>query len=104
MTGDVDPLRILPGRGLEALDQTLLPREERYLLLDSVEQLCEAIRTLRVRGAPLLGLVGWGAIAVAAECSDAGDKALDKAATTIKATRPTAADLGTAVDAALATA
>src|SRR5512138_2411043 len=38
------------------LDQTLLPDTERYLDLDTVDAVAEAIRTLRVRGAPLIGI------------------------------------------------
>ena len=33
-----------------------LPEEERYLELRTVEELAEAIRSLRVRGAPLIGI------------------------------------------------
>src|SRR6478609_521956 len=38
------------------LDQTLLPDTERYLDLDTVDAVAEAIRTLCVRGAPLIGI------------------------------------------------
>ncbi|MBD3179601.1 MAG: S-methyl-5-thioribose-1-phosphate isomerase [Candidatus Latescibacteria bacterium] len=38
------------------IDQTLLPGEYRILELDSVEQVAEAIRSLRVRGAPAIGI------------------------------------------------
>ncbi|MCI2061280.1 MAG: S-methyl-5-thioribose-1-phosphate isomerase [Eubacteriaceae bacterium] len=38
------------------LDQTLLPGEEHYLELDKAEDVCEAIRSLRVRGAPAIGV------------------------------------------------
>src|SRR5436190_12755359 len=42
--------------GVRILDQTLLPEQERYLELHSVEEVAEAIRMLRVRGAPLIGI------------------------------------------------
>ena len=38
------------------LDQTLLPREERYLEIRSPEAMFEAIQMLRVRGAPAIGV------------------------------------------------
>ena len=38
------------------LDQTLLPGEERYVEVDTVEAMVEAIQSLRVRGAPLIGI------------------------------------------------
>ena len=41
---------------MRILDQTLLPGDERYLDLESVDAVAEAIRTLRVRGAPLIGI------------------------------------------------
>jgi len=101
---DIEPLRILPGKGIEILDQTLLPAREGRLLLRTVAQVCEAIATLRVRGAPLLGLTGACGMAVAADERGAGDETLGQAAAEISATRPTAADLGRGVDAALAVA
>jgi methylthioribose-1-phosphate isomerase len=38
------------------LDQTLLPEREEYLEISSPDELAEAIRILRVRGAPALGI------------------------------------------------
>ena len=103
---EVVPLIIVPHVGLEVIDQTLLPREERIIELRTVEAVCEAIRTLRVRGAPLLGIVGAAGMAIAAETGDASDESLRLAWTTLAATRPTAVELssisGQALDAALA--
>jgi methylthioribose-1-phosphate isomerase len=45
-----------PSGALRILDQTLLPHDERWLELDRVETVVEAIRTLRVRGAPAIGV------------------------------------------------
>ncbi|HZF21654.1 MAG TPA: hypothetical protein VEZ43_04215, partial [Dongiaceae bacterium] len=44
--------------GLEVVDQTLLPAKLAYVRLVSVEQVCAAIKTMKVRGAPLIGVVG----------------------------------------------
>jgi len=104
MTAEIEPLRLLPGAGINILDQTLLPGEERRLVLCDVPAVAEAIRALRVRGAPLLGIVGAAGMAVAAESGDASDAELNGAARTLDATRPTAADLGAAVRDALAVA
>lgn len=87
---------------MRVLDQTRLPHEERYVDIESVAAMCEAIRELRVRGAPLLGLCGYWAMAIAAVELGASDEALSSAAREVKATRPTAVDLGAAVDGALA--
>lgn len=45
-----------PDGYLELVDQTLLPTEFRYLTCRDLETLCEAIRQLRVRGAPAIGI------------------------------------------------
>ncbi|MEX1103954.1 MAG: S-methyl-5-thioribose-1-phosphate isomerase, partial [Dehalococcoidia bacterium] len=100
---EVVPIRIVPGEGIEILDQTSLPLEERRVFLRDLESVCEAIRSLRIRGAPLLGLTGAVALAIAAE-RDASDAALRTAAETISATRPTAVDLGAITRQALALA
>lgn len=97
----VEAIRILPGAGIEILDQTLLPGATRYLVIDDLAELCEAIRALRVRGAPLLGIAAACGMAIAAT-HDPSTPALDAAAAAIKATRPTAVDLGAATDRALA--
>jgi methylthioribose-1-phosphate isomerase len=55
----IEPLRFERETGtLYLLDQTLLPNEETYVAITSLDQLVEAIKLLRVRGAPLLGLAG----------------------------------------------
>ena len=41
---------------VELVDQTLLPGEFEYLQCETVEQVWEAIRVLRVRGAPAIGI------------------------------------------------
>lgn len=41
---------------LQLLDQTLLPQEVRFVTCETLEQVWEAIRSLRVRGAPAIGV------------------------------------------------
>lgn len=43
---------------VKLIDQTKLPLELKYLEIDDYRQLCEAIRSLRVRGAPAIGIAG----------------------------------------------
>lgn len=100
---DVVPLQLAPPDGFDLLDQTLLPAELRYVRITSVEAACEAIAALRVRGAPLLGIAGAAAIAVAAERGSASDEELAVAAARIVTTRPTAVDLGARTRQALET-
>ena len=101
---DVVALRLLPGEAVEILDQTLLPATERYLRLTDPGAMCEAIRSLRVRGAPLLGLAGAAGMALAAETTAADDSDLEHAAEMLIATRPTAVDLAARVRQALSVA
>jgi methylthioribose-1-phosphate isomerase len=87
------------------LDQTLLPGEERYLSCVSVEQIAEAIRQLRVRGAPLIGIAAAYGLALAALHRGAGfqpaaalRQRVAEAADLLRATRPTARNLFWAID------
>jgi len=103
MNTAIEALRIDGSYSIDILDQTELPGREARRRLADLESICEAIQTLRVRGAPLLGLTGACGMAIAAS-SDATDGGLDHAAEQLRATRPTAVDLGAAVDAALSAA
>ena len=48
------------------LDQTRLPAAEVFLDLSEIDALCEAIASLRVRGAPAIGIAGGYGVALAA--------------------------------------
>lgn len=79
------------------VDQRLLPAELAFVDAVTVEQLCEAIRTLAVRGAPALGVAGAMGVALAAHRGE--DRAA--AAAALIATRPTAVNLRWGVERAL---
>ena len=84
--------------GVITPDQTKLPLQEVTLEIKTVEQMAEAIKTLRVRGAPLLGAAAAFGIALAAYNSNAQSKEklltdLEKAGDIIKLQRPTAVNL-----------
>lgn len=98
---EIVPLRLDPSGFIELIDQTLLPLEERCIEVHDVAALCEAIRSLRVRGAPLLGLAGAAGVALAARTGPADDLSLREAGASIIATRPTAVDLAVRVREAL---
>ncbi len=85
----------LPGR-VYALDQTLLPHESRVLAFERLEQVAEAIRSMRVRGAPLIGVAAAFGLALALR-ADASPAAEESAARELIATRPTAINLAWAV-------
>ena len=54
------------GGSVVILDQTLLPNEERYITLSTPEECWEAIHSLRVRGAPAIGIFAGYAVYVLA--------------------------------------
>ncbi|MFI6561408.1 S-methyl-5-thioribose-1-phosphate isomerase [Streptomyces sp. NPDC050534] len=77
------------GPVLVLLDQTRLPAEEVELVCTDASVLVEAIRSLAVRGAPLLGIAGAYGVALAA----ARGFDVDEAATVLAGARPTAVNL-----------
>ena len=84
-------------------DQTKLPLQEVTLEIKTVEQMAEAIKVLRVRGAPLLGAAAGFGVALAAYNSNAKTRdkllsELETAGTIIKRQRPTAVNLFWGVD------
>jgi S-methyl-5-thioribose-1-phosphate isomerase len=85
------------------VDQTVLPTEVRYLHLDGVDGLIDAIRRLAVRGAPALGAAGGLGVAVAyLQAEQRGEQdvaaSVRRDAERIKAARPTAVNLAWGVD------
>ncbi|MEZ7003325.1 S-methyl-5-thioribose-1-phosphate isomerase [Streptomyces sp. AD55] len=81
------------GPALVLLDQTRLPAEEAELVCPDPSALVEAVRSLAVRGAPLLGIAGAYGIALAA----ARGHAVEEAAVALAGARPTAVNLAVGV-------
>lgn len=85
------------------IDQTKLPSEEVFITIKSPEEMAEAIKTMKIRGAPLLGAAAAYALALAACNSKAANKEellrdLKSSAEIIRRTRPTAVNLFWALD------
>ncbi len=100
----VQPVR-WAGDQVVILDQTRLPHAEAYVRCDRVEQVAEAIRSLRVRGAPLIGIAAAYGIALAARRANGEvNQRIARAAELLRATRPTARNLFWAIDRMLALA
>ena len=74
------------------LDQQTLPQEKQWRTCDSVEELVDHIHTLRVRGAPLIGLSASLLLALLAERGLPREQ-LEQALITLRASRPTAVNL-----------
>ena len=87
------------GTKVRILDQSLLPGREVYLELDQLDQLIEAIRSLRVRGAPAIGIFAGYALYVLARQLEksAVQKELPRLGEALSNARPTAVNLSWAV-------
>ncbi|MDQ2939830.1 MAG: S-methyl-5-thioribose-1-phosphate isomerase [Actinomycetota bacterium] len=88
---------------LSLLDQTALPAEERWLRCECPEDVAEAIRRLVVRGAPGIGIAAAFGLALVCAEPMRGDSALlgrvDEVVELLSATRPTAGELRSTLDA-----
>jgi len=90
-------------RAVVILDQTRLPQAESYVRCERVEQVAEAILSLRVRGAPLIGIAAAYGMALAAfgEPTSLAER-VTAAGDVLRATRPTARNLFWVIDRMLA--
>jgi methylthioribose-1-phosphate isomerase len=89
--------------GVEFLDQTLLPHREVTIATRDRTVLQDAIRSLKIRGAPAIGIAAaYGVCLAAGEATDAPPAALvahiERAMADLAATRPTAVNLFSALD------
>ena len=120
---DALPTIVFKKGAIEMIDQTLLPAEYKILRITKIDELCEAIQALRIRGAPALGGAGAYGLLLAVEekwrehdnyyfdgrdanfeafspiaTVEAVQRYLDGAGRRIAATRPTAVNLAWAID------
>lgn len=89
------------GKSLRFLDQTRLPREEVYIETGDYRDVVEAIKTLQIRGAPLIGVAAaYGLCLGAFEGLKSEDffSFLEQVDSELRATRPTAVNLFWALD------
>jgi methylthioribose-1-phosphate isomerase len=96
----VPPTIAWAGDHVRLVDQRRLPDELRILEVRTVDQLCDAIADLAVRGAPALGAAGAMGVALAVIGGHPGSEA----GAALIATRPTAVNLAWGVRRALAAA
>ena len=80
------------GWSVEIIDQTLLPHEFEIRSLKCLDDAAEAISTMRVRGAPLIGATAAYGVALAMR-EQADEQSLSRACRQLLATRPTAVNL-----------
>ncbi len=82
---------------LRILNQTLLPHEEKWVEIESVDHMIEAIKQLKVRGAPLIGVAASFALAQSALKKTPRAQLMKKAQALYEA-RPTAVNLMICMD------
>src|SRR5262245_10902545 len=97
---EINTIRPLQWRGsvdgfLELIDQTKLPGELVTIACRDVETLWEAIRSLRVRGAPAIGCAAAYGVVLGARASERGDllQAVGQTCKRLGEARPTAVNL-----------
>ena len=87
------------NNSIKIIDQTKLPAELNYLVLDDYPQVIEAINTLKIRGAPAIGIAAAYGIAMAIVKFEKYDKKfIDEVAEEFYSSRPTAVNLFGAID------
>ncbi|MDR1662010.1 MAG: S-methyl-5-thioribose-1-phosphate isomerase [Azoarcus sp.] len=95
----IQPIPVLrrEGNSVVILDQTALPwiKVERRLI--TLEDAAEAIASMRVRGAPLIGIAAAHGVALALALETPDDIALGRVLAALRATRPTAVNLAWAL-------
>ncbi|HEV7664616.1 MAG TPA: S-methyl-5-thioribose-1-phosphate isomerase [Chloroflexota bacterium] len=91
-------------RALVLVDQTRLPHETVLVSCTTAEDVGHAIKTMQVRGAPAIGVSAAYGIALAAAAANGSEdprqfiESLEAAAAMLRQTRPTAVNLGWALD------
>ena len=85
------------GGSVQIIDQTRLPHAFKIVDVHDAAQMAHAIKSMQVRGAPLIGVAAaYGmALGIRADCSDAG---MANASALLAASRPTAVNLRWALD------
>ncbi len=88
---------------LKMIDQRRLPETLEVVAFQDPHQVAEAIKEMVVRGAPAIGVAAAFGLALAAQCcaSTSAEELrseLERAAVELRSARPTAANLGWAVD------
>jgi methylthioribose-1-phosphate isomerase len=85
------------GASVGTIDQTLLPYRYATIRLETVADVARAIKSMQLRGAPLIGAAAAYGMALGVR-EDASDAALESAYAVLIATRPTAINLKWALD------
>src|SRR3954464_14912492 len=85
------------GASVGIIDQTQLPHRFVTLRLATLDDAARAIKTMQVRGAPLIGVAAAYGLCLALR-ANASDESLERGIAVLSATRPTAVNLKWALD------
>ncbi len=85
------------GWSVGVIDQTALPHRFTTVRLTTLDEAAHAIRSMQIRGAPLIGATAAYGMALALR-ADASDEGMERAYAALLATRPTAVNLKWALD------
>ncbi|MFW5972370.1 MAG: S-methyl-5-thioribose-1-phosphate isomerase [Bacteroidota bacterium] len=98
----IPPLYWREAGHVDLLDQTALPETELWIQVSTPEEMADAIRRLKVRGAPAIGIAAAYGVVLALSSSPADRseavRRLHEAIDLLAATRPTAVNLFYALD------
>jgi methylthioribose-1-phosphate isomerase len=83
--------------GVVMIDQTRLPREERYVTCTDYKQVAEAIRSMIIRGAPAIGVAAAMGVALGMQQHETPAE-FEHICDTLARTRPTAVNLFWAIE------
>src|SRR5262250_2798947 len=85
------------GRAVDIIDQSLLPHEFRIVRLETLQDAARAIKTMQVRGAPLIGVTAAYGLCLSLH-EDPSTEAIARHSALLLATRPTAVNLRWALE------
>ncbi len=85
------------GWSVGIIDQTVLPHRFATLRLTTLDDMAHAIKSMQVRGAPLIGAAAAYGLCLAVR-ADPSDESIERAYAALHATRPTAINLKWALD------
>jgi methylthioribose-1-phosphate isomerase len=102
LNADLDGFAIRYNEGhLWVLNQQKLPHEEEWIDVKSTEEMVEIITSLKVRGAPMIGIAAVLSLSQLAE-QGASREVIQQAAERLKRSRPTAVNLAIYIERILA--
>jgi methylthioribose-1-phosphate isomerase len=91
---------------VEMIDQTVLPNELKFIQCRSVAEIIDAIKTMKIRGAPAIGVAGAMGVVLSVFSSKATSKSqllkdIEPDSISLKSARPTAVNLAWGVERAV---